>query len=364
MAYVIPKYSKSQINRAGDILLQPSMFSARDRSWADSVLANWRASHGYPMNTFQATLRAKLKNGYGNAIVAQRLKRGPSILLKLRRFSGMKLARMQDIGGLRAVVTSIERVRRLERNYRNSSFGHELIGSKDYIEEPKDDGYRSVHLIYRYNNPNASEYSGLSLELQIRTELQHAWATAVETMGTFLGQALKSGQGDEQWKEFFVLASAAITFKEGTTVLPAFCNQDERDVIERLFHKEQELNVCSKLQGFALAADRIVAERGQGAYHLIVLDSEKRTLSIRPYPKRALQLANEDYADIERRTENGEAIEAVLVAAGPVSALRRAYPNYFLDTQLFIREIYRMFSSIEKRRPNKRLQRTALRRRR
>lgn len=148
MPFVEPAFSRNQVNRAGEILVGRGEFTVRDHLWADEVLANWRACHGYPINTFQATLRFKLKNGFGESIVAQRLKRAPSIVLKLQRFPDMQLARMQDIGGLRAVLSSVRRVRLLERNYRESSFEHTLANSKNYIDEPKDDGYRGVHLIW------------------------------------------------------------------------------------------------------------------------------------------------------------------------------------------------------------------------
>ena len=101
-------------------------------------------------------MRQKLKSIDGSAIVAQRLTRAPSIILKLQRFDGMQLARMQDIGGLRAVVGSVAKVRRLEVAYRNAHFKHVLTSSKNYIDEPKDDGYRSIHLICRSVNENAS----------------------------------------------------------------------------------------------------------------------------------------------------------------------------------------------------------------
>lgn len=94
----------------------------------------------------------------------------------------MKLGRMQDIGSLRAIVDSVPNVRKLEEGYRNSHFKHILTSSKNYIDKPKKDGHRSIHLIYKYANKSVPIYDGISLELQLRTRLQHAWATAVETM--------------------------------------------------------------------------------------------------------------------------------------------------------------------------------------
>ena len=265
----------------------------------------------------------------------------------------MKLARMQDIGGLRAVVGSINKVREIEHSYRSSErLKHELASSKDYIQFPKEDGYRSVHLIYRYRNDRAADYNGLSLELQLRTRLQHAWATAVETMGTFLGQALKSGQGEKQWRGFFTTASAALALVEKSPPVPGYEGRDSANVIEEVARTEKRLHVLEKLRGFAVAADRITAERGKGAFHLVILDSAKRSVRILPYPVSRLEAANEAYAAIERLTKAGEPIEAVLVSAGPIDALRKAYPNYFLDTQEFARQIEKLISSIEGRKPD------------
>jgi len=77
---------------------------------------------------------------------------------------GMKLARMQDIGGLRAVVDTVVQVRQLHELYTDGSLTHELIDTDDYIESPKPSGYRSLHLIYKYNNPSAIAYNGLCIE--------------------------------------------------------------------------------------------------------------------------------------------------------------------------------------------------------
>ena len=345
MAFIVPVFTKGEVNRAGIVLARsPQRF---DGAWANAttVLANWRGSHAYPINTFQATLRHKLKLIDPDALVAQRLKRTPSIIAKLQRFEGMQLARMQDIGGLRAVVTSMKELRLLVKAYKETRFTHEVLPSRDYIASPKEDGYRSVHLIYRYKNDRVPAYDGLSLELQFRTKMQHAWATAVETMGIYLQQALKSGQGDENWKYFFKVASAALATLERTAPVPGFESMDRQTIYSELMRVESELNVLYKLRGFAIATDRINAERGAGSYHLIVLNPADRSVAITPFPSSRLEQANKEYALIEERAKAGEPLEAVLVSAGPIDALRKAYPNYFLDTEVFINQVQRIIDA-------------------
>jgi hypothetical protein len=135
-------------------------------------------------------------------------------------------------------------------------------------------------------------------------------------------------------------------------------------VFEAVAATEARLHVLQRLQGFAIAADHITAERGQGAYHLIVLDSTQRTVTIRPYAVASLEQATVDYAKVEQRSKAGEPVEAVLVSAGPIAALRQAYPNYFLDTRSFVTVMNLVINEVAERRANKRLQRTAPRRRR
>lgn len=53
----------------------------------------------------------------------------------------------------------------------------------DYIKSPKEDGYRSLHLVFACNN-GAGGIARFNLELQLRTRLQHDWSTALETAGS------------------------------------------------------------------------------------------------------------------------------------------------------------------------------------
>lgn len=199
MPFVKVRHSRNEINRAGEIL-RADQASPAHTSWALDVLNNWRASHSYPINTFQVTLRRKVAD---RGFVAQRLKRVESIVAKLRRQRKMELSRMQDVGGLRAVVASVEDVREVQEQFGKSRFRHILVNSKDYITSPKASGYRGVHLVYRYHSRILSDYNQHTLEIQVRSRLQHSWATAVETVGTFLQQSLKASEGPARWLDFF-----------------------------------------------------------------------------------------------------------------------------------------------------------------
>jgi hypothetical protein len=50
-----------------------------------------------------------------------------------------------------------------------------------------------------------------------------------------------------------------------------------------------------------------------------------------------LTVASSDYITLEKRI--GEGKDAVLVSADSIEALRLAFPNYYLDTNLFLKEL-------------------------
>lgn len=340
MIHPVPKYSRTQVNRAGEIL-NSDTHDLEQLFWAIEVLSNWRACHGYPMNTFQATVRQKLKKIDTDALVAQRLKRMPSIINKLRRFPGMDLARMQDIGGLRVVVNSLRQVHDLHENYKNSRFTHTLTSEHDYITNPKRSGYRSIHLVYRYKLKSSSPYDGFLLELQLRTKLQHAWATAVETAGTFLQHSLKSSEGPQEWLRFFELAGSAFSYLEGCPLVPGYEHLSQQETYYATNLEAERLDIRRVLMGFSSAIKAIPTGTTRSAYYLVELNlsEAEKSVSITPFARDQLEKASEEYSRAEKRAANGAEIQVVLVSAGSVESLRRAYPNYFLDTHDFLAQL-------------------------
>jgi putative GTP pyrophosphokinase len=337
MAFTIPQFSKKQISKAGAILLDDKA-SLLAKSGALELLAHWRSCHAYPVNTFQSTLRSRLKKICPTALVAQRLKRTPSIIKKLQLNPGMQMARMQDVGGLRAIVDNLTQVKKLSERYLKSSLTHELVDVDDYIAHPKPSGYRSLHIIYKYKNPKNRIYNGLCVELQIRTKLQHAWATAVETIGTFLDQALKSSEGSAEWLDYFKLAGAAFAILEKSPVHEKFDGRSSDEIYADFLAETSRLDVIGKLSAFAIAANSIETKKTQGNYHLVVLNTETKSVEIQSFGQKRLQEATQAYFD----AETNSSVQAVLVATDSIDALRRAYPNYFLDTRSFVQTIGRI----------------------
>lgn len=164
MAWVIPNYSKGEVDKACAALLSRS---ATDEDY--QVVENWRSAHNYPLKIFQADLHRRANRVYQQAIVAQRIKRLASVVEKLKRFRTMRLSAVQEIGGCRAVVHNVRQVNQLAKRYEeHPAVTQELVGKKDYMRAPKPDGYRGIHLIYKYTG-RKSAYLGLKIEIQLRT---------------------------------------------------------------------------------------------------------------------------------------------------------------------------------------------------
>jgi ppGpp synthetase/RelA/SpoT-type nucleotidyltranferase len=336
MTWVEPHYSREQVRRAGRAFIDPATPRV-EREMARAVINNWRSAHAFPLNSIQMVLRSKVNRlTSSDAVVAQRTKRLPSIVKKLRRFERMDLPRMHDIGGCRAVLESIDEVRAIERSYVSAkSRSRHLIGRHDdYIANPKRDGYRGVHVVVNYQGTGAQRaWTGLRVEVQLRTKMQHAWATALETVDTFTKQALKSNIGDPEWMRFFALMGAEVAFREGEPLVPE-TPPSTRERRTELRDLALRLRVVDRLTAYGetirVLEDQVV--RKDERHFLLDLDIQAGLLSVGTYSNAAA--AEDAYGVLEGQA--GDERDVVLVAVSSMAALRRAYPNYFLDTSAFV----------------------------
>lgn len=327
-----PEYTKRQINDAGTIV-RSSTSSEKEVQAAKVIIDNWRAAHAYPLHVFYMNLRGKA-GSRPDIIVAERLKRLDSIVDKLQREKDMELHRMQDLGGCRMILPSIEDVYTYSSKFQNSRIRHEAKTPKDYIQFPKKSGYRSLHLIYRFHTdtPEKAIYNQypMLIELQFRTHLQHIWATAVESIGLFTDQALKSGQGDENIKRFFVLVSSLFALKEGCPTIPG-TNPDESELILEIEQIDNQHHIVDMLRAIRAAVsheeNRIPERKG---YYILQLNYQDHSINAMYFKPSDIETANKTYDYLESK-RGANPIDIVLVRAASFSTVKEAYPNYFMD---------------------------------
>jgi putative GTP pyrophosphokinase len=330
------QYSKTKVDRAGEVLKDKAstadeIFNALD------VLSSWRIYHAKPLDTFATILRQRTQKISAHGIVAQRLKRTPSILLKLSNLKTMRLSAMQDIGGLRAILETIEDVYKLLELYRKSKSKHSLFSVDDYIKAPKKDGYRSIHLVYKLKKA-----PDLFLEIQFRSELQHIWATGVEVFGTLQNSSFKSGHGSKRWLDFFSLLSSIFAIKENTPPLKIHRELSRVDLVARLKTEIQELEVIENLSVYTAVYKTISKSvpRGRaGHYSLITLNSRENTISLENYGVSQIEVAAKSYLELERKHFEDKQINVVLVNTGDIKKLELSYPNYFMDTKILVQKL-------------------------
>jgi hypothetical protein len=314
----------------------------RDSLHSLEILNNWRSCHAYPLNTFQITLRNKARKIEQEVIVAQRSKRLESIHKKLVSKPTMRMTQMQDIAGCRAIFENLKNVYKLAAEYKNSRFDHKFRNEKDYIENPKPDGYRCYHLVYEYRGTRTETqpYSGLRVEVQIRTKLQHAWATAVEAVGIFTKQALKSNQGSQDWLRFFALMGSAIAAIERTPSVPG-TPSEKQDLIDEIKSLAQQLHVREMLQAYNATITTLGSAKDE-KYFIIEMNPEHHKVTVRRYKAKQSEEANRVYTELESKIPEDSATQVVLVSVENINALKRAYPNYFLDTNTFSQIVERV----------------------
>jgi putative GTP pyrophosphokinase len=344
-----PKLSKTSIRKAEKILIHGDN-NVSKLEQAMTVLTEWRACHVYPINTFEKTLQRKQVKGIlgKQAIVAQRLKRSSTIIDKLRELRNVGLLNMQDIAGVRAIVSSIDDVYRVKNDYENSTrLKHELDRVNDYIENPKSDGYRGIHLVYKYRNPSHPDWDGLLIEVQIRTRLQHNWATAVEAIKFFYQRAIKARAGqnrDKDWTEFLALLSSAFACIEGKPMIAEHRGLSRKELLTRIKQYEKKLKVRKKLTTLGKAVKKIFFEEGaKSSLFLVILDLKKRTVDVKRFSRDESDQASKEYAEVEASYKDKEEIEPVLVSTME-GHLEYAYASFFLRTDYFRENLDKVLS--------------------
>jgi hypothetical protein len=135
---------------------------------------------------YQAALDSaqRILEGAG-LLPTSRVKSTGTLIDKLQRGSSMKS--IQDIAGMRIVVTGGRRAQDRVVRLVVGAFSRDGQPKPRTIDRRKTPthGYRAVHVIVTHDD--------LPIEVQVRTELQDAWAQLIERIGDAWGRGLRYG---------------------------------------------------------------------------------------------------------------------------------------------------------------------------
>ncbi len=346
-------YSSNVIKKAGKKLIENN----QDEESLE-ILSSWRSEHAYPLEKAVELVRSIANEIDRNSIIAKRLKRTASIIRKLERYKDtMKLSTMNDIGGCRIVLSNQKKVNKFIKFLTSSSI---FKLRKDYIKEPKKDGYKSVHLIGEFAN---SEGQIRKIELQVRTKIQHSWATALEIVDLFTQQSIKTNMGDAKWSSFFKHTSHQFGLLENND----FINSNNIKLSYQKFIKDfrevesKELNysmykvytLCNELDilnKFTLFKDSLnftsnhlngTKDNGYILIKIDKIDNSDHSYNVNTsfYNIDELAIASKDYLETEKATLLGKSYVTALVSIDTIGDIETAYPNYFADSTKFIEYI-------------------------
>lgn len=338
--FPVLEFSNKRVLRAGEALRGNLVWMPETKDEIVDIFrvaSSWRDSHAFPMRSIRGEVSTRMVQLGLDGITVARIKRMTSIRRKLRRLP-YKLNQIQDLGGVRSILASMEQVHRLAKMLRAET-RNEYYDEDDYLNNPKVGGYRSLHIIYKFNGTGESSvFDGRRIEIQVRTRLQHAWATAVEAIGLLKNQELKAGEGDPDWLRLFELISAEFALAENCPEPPNVPPRPQRiKEIRELDQKLGAVNVLESLRFAAYSLNRIRTDRIN--FYLVEYDHDNATVDVRSKfaPKEILL----DYGarELENNIKTNKIRDVVLIEAEKVEDLKNAYPNYFGDVQVFTKNL-------------------------
>ena len=114
-------------------------------------------------------------------MIKSRVKKPVSIVEKLQR-RGLEISvqsmmdNLDDVAGIRVICSFVDDIYQVaEMLVRQDDV--RVIAIKDYIKNPKDNGYRSYHMIVNYEVQTIYGIKRIPVEIQIRTMAMNFWAT-------------------------------------------------------------------------------------------------------------------------------------------------------------------------------------------
>lgn len=345
-------YSRSKIKRAGQALRR----NEGNLKEAITIIHSFRAEHEYALEyvlNFISALCDEQKVGY---LSFSRLKRLQTIVDKMHRPSldgrvanSICITNMNDIAGCRFVFDTLQQLEAVKEIIVEKTSEWECLEFErfyDYIACPKesDCGYRCLHSVFYYFDEDNKKYR---VEAQLRTKLQHVWATAVEIIDLINQTEIKtisfydeSHKKPEQlkWERLLRLMSDYIAHEDGVVELS---KKQLFEIKEELVVINNDINAIEKLSSFEMVfqSKDLEGENKNDKQHVLCVIDELtqgvETINFYEIEQEAIQA----YNNLEKVYAGSINHRVLLFSIAEVEKLKRAYPNYLGSCSEFVGQL-------------------------
>jgi ppGpp synthetase/RelA/SpoT-type nucleotidyltranferase len=320
--------SKTRIDKAGRSLAYPAELTLESMELEEDF-DEYRISHLEPLSLTTLELQSWLHGYGGSYYIAQRVKRKPQIVRKLRRLS-VRLTQLQDIGGCRIIVEHNENVDKLiafikDNVIKSASFAVKRV--TDYREKGRDEtGYRSAHLLL--------ERDGRSLELQVRSRIQHYWAESIERTSVIYGQHLKEQEGDPAVIAYFKqLSDVFYEIESGRdpSVQAKVALDRMRERAQHIIYEADRNRVFDSKVNEDIVRTLTNAQGNEGALTnwIMVFNWNTGDFVTWDVVGREAESAKAKYTHYERQFSSDAGFEVVMIGSSDISTVRQTHSHYF-----------------------------------
>lgn len=280
-------------------------------------------------------------------ISSRRLKRTPSIIHKIKRSyekgNTIDLCKMQDIGGCRLVFENIFDLKNFFKkiNHKDITW-FTFRRCNDYLNRlvghwPKEDWYRGIHIIYEYSW-KLDEFCGLQIELQLRTKLQHYWATAVEIIDLMNESKLKFWAWEEIFKRFFKRSSILFENLEGIKT----SNRNKAKIKIKEILSGEGQHILKNLENRIISYDFVrwyERERRRKTIQwdmILEITRWDDWIHVKPIHNEPSEKLKDIYLELEKETYWDINKDIVYLSSNEIE---NAYPNYVGDASKFLEQL-------------------------
>ncbi|HZY80587.1 MAG TPA: hypothetical protein VFE50_13770 [Cyclobacteriaceae bacterium] len=316
--------TKGEINRIGDSI---RLESSNPSETILASLQSYRISHKEALSTIFNVLCKCSRTIEASAITTYRIKRIESIIRKLQRYPDMQLSRMWDIAGCRCIFSGNTQVYKLLKLIQQDA-SVKVKKIYNYIEMPQEEGYRSLHLFLEIPGSN------VTIEVQIRNQIDHNWATLVEITDLLFNVRLKEYADNSQLLMFHRLLADKpnLSFEKKQIII---------DTIKTFDYIQKLSNVFSK--NYIQVRKRWLEIEGSGVKYFLIEAKADEVPRIHAFKN--FSEAEATYFDVYKSNKNANIVLTHLAVAN-YQNMSVAYSNYILTFHTFLDDYYQILEDL------------------